>query len=229
MVFYIKTCKIVNFLQPYCIVFIYITVTVGPHPAAVRWYGHAAAGARGAESTARSRAHSARAAASTARRASRAAHLARSRRRTCRPRRPVPRRRARRAPRAALPASVPSFVNAHLSDLAHRGVRATMRGPRPVGSGIVDGTLTLVHCANRLRLARTTAERCLESASGHDAAAQPRHGDDAHIHQRKCGGSRAVPGAPAQPPIRGYLRFATRQPLGCFDANRRRNSDPKPP
>ena len=31
-----------------------------------------------------------------------------------------------------------------------RGVRATTRGPRPLGSGIVDGTLTLLHCADRL-------------------------------------------------------------------------------
>ena len=102
-----------------------------------------------------------------------------------------------------------------------------MRGPRPVGSGIVDGTLTLVHCANRLRLARTTAERCLESASGHDAAAQPRHGDDAHIHQRKCGGSRAVPGAPANlrsgvtsDLLRGLWLLPGR-PKGCLVANRR--------
>ena len=43
------------------------------------------------------------------------------------------------------------FVDAHLSDLTHRGVRATTRGPRPAGSGIVDCMLTLLHCADRLR------------------------------------------------------------------------------
>ena len=77
----------------------------------------------------------------------------------------------------------PTSVTSHIAECAPR--RAGRDPPGPASSTARSPSCTApTGCAFN----RTKAERCLQSASGHDAAAQPRHGDDAHIHQRKYGG-----------------------------------------